>query len=69
MTHEGLQTRRADPDKEAKKADKAAPPKIAQSHYSEHRFLSSGKAYKTEEVPLSRKNWFDQGCIPNFSQR
>jgi hypothetical protein len=43
----GLQTRRADPDKEAKKAGKAAPPKISQSHYTGHRPLSFVAAYKT----------------------
>jgi hypothetical protein len=52
----GLQTRRADPDKEAKKAGKAAPPKITQSHYTGHRPLSLPDAYKSGEVPLSREN-------------
>jgi hypothetical protein len=52
----GLQTRRADPDKEAKKAGKAAPPKISQSHYTGHRLLSLTSDYKTGEAPLSREN-------------
>jgi len=51
----GLQTRRADPDKEAKKAGKAAPPKIYRSHYTAHRLLSFAYAYKTGKALLSRK--------------
>jgi hypothetical protein len=52
----GLQTRRADPDKKAKKAGKTAPPKIPQSHYTGHRPFSFAEAYKTGEALLSRKN-------------